>query len=69
MNTISEKLYRAFAFGEELDYEWSEEVLAAARRRHVSLDRVIEEAAEEAEARLWRQGPPDEASAHLPRAA
>ncbi len=68
MNSLAEKLYRAFAFGEELDDDWGEEVLATAQVRRVSVEQVIAEAAQEAEARVRRESL-GEADAQLPKAA
>ncbi len=52
MRGLAEKLYRAFAFGEELDDDWGEEVLATAQARRVSVEQVILEVAQEAEAQV-----------------
>ncbi len=68
MNGLAEKLYRAFAFGEELDDDWGEEVLATAQARRISVEQVILEVAQEAEAQVKRENM-DEADVRLPKAA
>ncbi len=68
MNGLADKLYRAFAFGEELDDDWGEEVLATAQVRRVSVEQVIAEAAQEAEAQV-RRGSMGEANGQVSKAA
>ena len=45
MYDLALKLYRCYAFGEELGDDWSTAVVEAASKRHISLERLIDELA------------------------
>lgn len=48
MRNLAQQLYRCYAFGEELDDEWSLKVIEAADERRIPLDRLIDELAADA---------------------